>query len=300
MSETFTRRRVLAAGAGGVVVLGGAGAFIERGPLKRRYERLTGACGDAAEPVARSGSRVEAGTLPTRHLPAGRADYRIAYPPGFRKGDAPGVLVFLHGRGGQAADATARLRLQDHAVASRSPDAGDAGLAVVAVSGGDGYWHRRADGRDPLALLLDDFLPFCERRLGTKGGRVVMGVSMGGYGAALAARTAPGAFKGLVVSSGAFWTTRAEQRGSVPDAFDSDADYAGHDVIAAARSGAFAGLPIRVDCGTADPFEGANRAFARAAGARETRFDPGCHEDRTWQRYAGAQVVFARRVLLAA
>ncbi len=294
----LTRRRLLLGTAGGALAVGGGAAFVERSPLKRRYERLTGACGDAGTPPPSSRARVLRGTLRTEHLPGGRTDYRIALPPGFRDGEEPGLLLFLHGRGGSAADATQALRLQDVAAATRAPDAGD-GLAVAAVTGGDGYWHPRADGRDPLAMVLDEFLPLCAERLGEAGGRVVMGVSMGGYGAALAAMTRPMAFRGLVVSSGAVWTGRAEQLAGVPDAFDDAADYARHDVVAGARRGAFGALPVRVDCGTADAFEAGNRAFAGAVRAREQRFDAGCHERRTWERYAPAQVLFARRAVLA-
>lgn len=295
---TITRRRLLTAGAAGVVAVAGGAAYTERSPLKRSYQRLTGACGDAGAEPARSGARVLRGTLRTEHLPGGRTDYRIALPPGLRAGDEPGLLVFLHGRGGRAADATERLRLQDIAALSRAPDTG-AGLAVASVTGGDGYWHPRADGRDPLAMLLDEFLPLCADRLGTGGGRIVMGISMGGYGAALAAMARRTAFRGVIVSSGALWPGRAEQRAGMADAFDSDADYARHDVIAGARRGAFGALPVRVDCGTADPFEAGNRAFAAAVRPREQRFDAGCHELRTWRRYAPAQVEFARRALLA-
>jgi pimeloyl-ACP methyl ester carboxylesterase len=262
------------------------------------YQRATGACGEAGTEPPRSTARILKGTLRTEHLPGRRTDYRLALPPGHRDGDEPGLLVFLHGRGGRAADATDGLRLQDVAAMTRSPDSGG-GLAVASVTGGDGYWHPRADGRDPLALLLDEFLPLCAERVGAGGGRVVMGVSMGGYGAALTAMNRPAAFSGVVVSSGALWPSRADQAAGIADAFDSDADYARHDVVAGAHRGVFRRLFVRVDCGTADPFLAGNRAFAAAVRPREQRFDAGCHEQRTWRRYAPEQILFARRALLA-
>ncbi len=294
----MTRRRLLAAGAGGAAALAGGAAFTERSALKRRYERLTGACGDAGPIPARSGARIERGALRTARLPGGLTDFRFAFPPGHRDGDEPGLLLFLHGRGGSAADATDGLRLPDHAATSRAPDTGG-GLAVAAVTGGDAYWHPRRDGRDPLGMLLEEFLPLCAERIGEAGGRVVMGVSMGGYGAALAAIERPAAFRGVVVSGGAIWASRAQQRDAVPDAFDDDADFARHEVVERARDGALDRVPVRVDCGTADAFLPGNVAFAEAVRAREERFDAGCHETRTWRRYAAGQVLFARRALLA-
>lgn len=293
----ITRRRLLA--AGGVATLAGVGAVAERSQLKRGYERLAGTCGDAGGEPADSRATIEQGTLRTQHLPGGRTDYRIALPSGLRPGAEPGLLIFLHGRGGRAADATDTLRLQDHAAATRSPDAGDGGLAVASVTGGDGYWHPRADGRNPLAMLLDEFLPLCAERIGTAGGRVIMGVSMGGYGAALAAMTRPNAFRGVIVSSGAIWQSPVEQAAAVPDAFDSDQDFRRHDIIDLASTDVLARVPVKVDCGTADPFLAGNRAFSERVRSREERFDAGCHEDRTWKRYAAAQVLFARRALLA-
>ena len=42
-------------------------------------------------------------------------------------------------------------------------------VAVAAVDGGkDSYWHRRADGTDPLAMLLDESIPLVERHLGSE------------------------------------------------------------------------------------------------------------------------------------
>ena len=68
---------------------------------------------------------------------------------------------------------------------------------LVAVRGGDTYWHPRASGEDALAMLLDEFIPYCRRelRLGGAAGEAVMGWSMGGYGALLAAESRPRGFQ---------------------------------------------------------------------------------------------------------
>jgi hypothetical protein len=40
-------------------------------------------------------------------------------------------------------------------------------VAVAAVDGGpDSYWHRRADGSDALAMLLNEFVPLVRARVG--------------------------------------------------------------------------------------------------------------------------------------
>ena len=57
----------------------------------------------------------------------------------------------------------------------------------MTVDGGDTYWHRRADGDDPVGMIIHEVLP----RLATAGlrtGRIgISGDSMGGYGALLLA-----------------------------------------------------------------------------------------------------------------
>ena len=58
------------------------------------------------------------------------------------------------------------------------------------VDGGDTYWHSRADGDDPIGMIIYEVLP----RLASAGmrtGRIgITGQSMGGYGAAAARRAA--------------------------------------------------------------------------------------------------------------
>src|SRR5207248_2870938 len=64
-------------------------------------------------------------------------------------------------------------------------------LVIAAVDGGhSSYWHRRADGSDALRMLLEEFVPLAEQgRSGLP--KALLGWSMGGYGALLAAeRTA--------------------------------------------------------------------------------------------------------------
>jgi S-formylglutathione hydrolase FrmB len=140
---------------------------------------------------------------------------------------------------------------------------------------------------------MDDLLGIALEQLGRLP-RVVMGTSMGGYGAALLAQQDPKAFRGVIVSSGAIWRSPDYV---APGAFDGAADFAAHDVIA--HAGELRGMPVRVDCGESDPFIQGNREFAQAAGAAAS-FAPGCHDRGFWRRVAPAQVAWAAGVLSSA
>ena len=99
------------------------------------------------------------------------------------------VCYCLPGRGrGQREVLEGGLRLGDFA-AQAFAERGAAPFVLVAVRGGDTYWHRRASGEDALAMLLDELIPYCRRslRLGDAAGEALMGWSMGGYGALRAA-----------------------------------------------------------------------------------------------------------------
>ena len=134
-------------------------------------------------------------------------------------------------------------------------------------------------------------LPLCAEELGLDPPRALLGWSMGGYGALLAAQTRPGAFRAVVASSPAIWTGREEQRDAVPDAFDSGADFGAHDVVAGA--GRLGGLAVRVDCGESDPFaEGARRLISACPERPAGGLSVGCHDERFWRRMLPAQLDF--------
>ena len=102
--------------------------------------------------------------------------------------------------------------------------------AVVGVDGGISYWHRRKTGEDRLSMLLKELVPLCARRyrLGGGGrGRAIIGWSMGGYGALLAAETEPKLFAAVVATGPAVWTSYDAMMLGPRDAFDDAADFAG-------------------------------------------------------------------------
>ena len=279
--DRLTRRAFLVAG-GGLVFAGSAG-LAALGP-RRVYERLTQEEGPPARLPAHSDATVTRGEI--------RSDYSqtpigwvIAVPSGADTAALP-ICYCLPGRGSSAA-AIEHLRIPDFVAESDAPP-----FIVASLDSGVSYWHERATGEDRLSLLLEDFIPFCEERLGLENpARGLLGWSMGGYGALLAAETRPELFRAVVAVSPALWTSHEEQASAVPDAFDDAADYERNDVYAGVDR--LDGLAVRVDCGADDPFRGATEAF------REQFETPpsggimqGVHNLNTWQRFAPAEVAF--------
>jgi S-formylglutathione hydrolase FrmB len=112
---------------------------------------------------------------------------------------------------------------------------------------------------------------------------------MGGYGALLCGLVWPGRFRLIVATSPAIFHSYADARGVNPGAFDSAAEWARYDVTARARE--FAGLPVRVAIGAADPFAPAVRAFRdRLPDPGVVRIATGCHDNRFWASVAPEQV----------
>jgi S-formylglutathione hydrolase FrmB len=197
--------------------------------------------------------------------------------------------VCLPGRGSDADWVMNVLHAVDF-VAAAGPH-----FAVAAVDGGRSYWHRRADGEDRMRMLISDFLPLMRSGFGLEP-RAIMGWSMGGYGALLAAERHPGRFPTVAVSSAAIWQTDAQQASAVPDAFDGPADFAANDVFAGADR--LAGSAVWLSCGTADPFLAADRAFAARLPHRPAgEFVAGCHDEDFWRRMLPAQMRFVGRAL---
>jgi len=194
-----------------------------------------------------------------------------------------GVVYCLHGKGDDHRFAFDTMRLPAVAMGG--------GLAIAAVDGGaDSYWHRRADGTDAQAMLFDEFLPLVEARLGARAGgahvpRALLGWSMGGYGALLAAETRPSLFAAVAVASPALWVSPGA---TAPGAFDSSDDYRRHDVFSGV--GRLAGLRVRVDCGRSDPFAGAVQRFVKLLPPGWVgSFGPGHHGAAYWRGVAPAQ-----------
>jgi pimeloyl-ACP methyl ester carboxylesterase len=197
-----------------------------------------------------------------------------------------GVVYCLHGRGEDHRFAFDDIHLHDAAAFV------GATIAIAAVDGGDLYWHRRADGQDPLRMLLGDFVPLIEDLLGVRR-RALLGWSMGGYGALLAAETEPDRFRAVAAASPALWTSPGA---TAEGAFDDADDYERNDVYRGTAR--LATTTVRIDCGTGDPFYDASRQFVdHLEPEPQASFGSGFHDAAYWRSIAPAQLRTINRAL---
>jgi enterochelin esterase-like enzyme len=272
--RVVSRRAFLAGAAGAVAGVAG----------------VAGACSGRVGPFTFPGTSVVSGRLVSSYLRRS-VGWTLSVP----SGTLAGVVYCLHGKGDDHRYPFKALRLPTVAADAAVR------LAFAAVDGGaDSYWHRRADSTDAQLMLFDEFMPLIEGRLGSGAGglpRALLGWSMGGYGALLAAETRPASFAAVAVASPALWLSPGS---TAPGAFDSAADYRSHDVFAAA-SLARLGPPrmhVRVDCGRSDPFYRTVRSFvARLPAGWDGSFGPGHHGAAYWRSVAPAQVAWLGRAL---
>jgi enterochelin esterase-like enzyme len=233
------------------------------------------------------------GTFDSRQMRRG-IGWSIGYPVGSSADDRMPLFLVLHGRGSDH-----RAVLGSHRIGAFLSDvvrAGTKPFAVVGVDGGDhSYWHRRASGEDPQAMILDELLPILASR-GLRTDRFALGGwSMGGYGALLLAeRLGPSRVVACAVDGPALWT-RAKDTAS--GAFDGRADFEAHDVVG--QHARLAGIPVRIACGTSDPFLPGVEALLAAVpdAARDLR--AGGHTPAFWRSGTPAQLTFVGQHLAA-
>jgi S-formylglutathione hydrolase FrmB len=214
--------------------------------------------------------------------------YQVAYPPNPPAGGRLPICIYLHAYGGDEKEAVESFgfhRLLAGAVAAGVPP-----FIIATVDGGDRYWHPRADGDNPLAMVLEDF-PTALAQHGLATDKLaVMGISMGGYGALLAASEAPKRFLAAVASSPAYWDSFGESQDANQTAFDSEDDWRAYGDLRK-RAGALKDIPVRIDCGDADPFEPNLRGLQKALPSTTTlAFAPGCHDGPFWRQAAPEQL----------
>jgi dienelactone hydrolase len=220
----------------------------------------------------------------------------LGTPPGLAPAGLPVVLA-LHGRGGGHRDAFDALSV--HRFLAAHVRAGGAPLAVLSMDAGTTYWHPRADGDDPLAMVVDELLPLAAG-LGLDVGRLAtIGWSMGGFGSLLLARqSARGALgryrlRAAVAASPAIFASEAATSGG---SFDGPDDWR--------RWGALADepgtgrLPLHVSCGSDDPFAPTTRRYrARATPEPAGGLGPGRHTSGYWRSLLPDQLAFLARHL---
>jgi len=276
--RTVTRRAALGVGA---IAAAGAGAVAvgesERG---RRWLHTAGVVRGPDLAVPDVDVPVVTKTF-TSGAARRRVQWSIAIPP---RHDPTAVLVCLHGRNEDHAYAFSTIGLHRFVVDADRP------WAVVSVDGGSSsYWHRRADGRDPQAMVFDELLPTVRQMIGDLPVALV-GWSMGGYGALLAGADRP-EVAAVAAASPALWRRFEQAR---PGAFDSATDFAEHDVFA--RRDRLRHVAVRIDCGSDDPFLATARELAVDIGASHA-FGAGFHDAAYWRSRVPAQLEHLARYL---
>lgn len=287
-------RRALIAGGIAVAAAGavsGGYGLVEAGVLPGKYklDRMLGACG--TDPGLPGGP---AGPVITRTF---RSAYRrrmvrliTMLPPGTRPGARLPVTIALHGAAGDAESAVSLGYPRFLAASVRSGR-----MAIVSVDGGGStYWHRRADGDDPLGMIEHELLPRLGHRVG------LTGWSMGGYGALLLAeRLGPSRVAAVAVSSPAVFGSFAAARAANAQSFDSAADFTANDVLRPAGLAVLRTLPTMIDCGSDDPFGPQASALRQRLGQPPGAISGGCHDNAFWRRQIPAQLAFLSSHLTA-
>jgi S-formylglutathione hydrolase FrmB len=231
--------------------------------------------------------RLVSGSFTSAARVGAKTGWTIAYPP-----NAPEhlrVLVVLHGAGSDHTMAFGH-NLGLERFLTHATRAGAHPFAIAAVDGGEhSYWHRRSDGSDAGAMVVEEFLPLLGRR-GLDVGRVgLLGVSMGGFGALwLATRLGARRAAVVVAESPGLW----HHAGDAPSgAFDSAGDFDAHTIFG--RESQLAGIPLRIDCGESDSFAPATRDLRAAISPTPAGgLSPGKHDARYWRSQAPAQLAF--------
>lgn len=181
--------------------------------------------------------------------------------------------------------------LQDYVAGGGTP------FALASADVGRNYYHRRNDGADGAAMILNEFLPMLESdtKLDLRTDRIgLFGWSMGGYGALrLGAEVGAPRIAAITVSSPAIWTNPTAYP---PRAFDSYDDYLAHSLVG--QQARFAKIPVMISIGSADQFYTYTRQWAselRPPAAFGT--SPGGHTNRYWRSVLPEQIEFLGRNL---
>ena len=204
------------------------------------------------------------------------------------------VLYLLHGLDGHYDDWSTRTQLAD---AARTLP-----LIVVMPEGGDSWYTNAADGsgrfEDYITTDLVQDVETKYRTIRARYGRVIAGLSMGGYGAVKIALKHPGVFAAAGSLSGAFdaadpvfattFPSHTAEMGRIfgPPGSEIRAE---NDVFAIAQRASGANLPaIYIDCGESDRFLASNRRLAEIIQKRgfvyEYHETPGAHSWDYWNR----------------
>jgi len=268
----------------------GAGVGIEQGVLPGRpfLQARLGLDGeDGVVPNVEPGL-VETGSFVSEARGGVESGWSIIRPPGV----APtAVVVALHALGADQTWLTSPEIGIDRYLAAHVQEGGTP-FALVAADGGTSYWHPRPSGEDASRMLTDELLPNVVAERGFDTSRFgLIGWSMGGYGALrLGGLLGPERVSAVVACSPALWANPGDASAS---GFADAAEYEHYSVFDSQAD--LAGIPVRVDIGTGDPFyrdvQDYVDGFPKDAHVTST-FEAGGHTSGYWRRMLPAQLDF--------
>lgn len=277
----LSRRALLLAGAGVGVAGVAGGVGVVEGVLPGRpfvWERLGLNGEDGAVPDVEPGP-VEQGVLVSAARLGVEVPWWVTTPPGVDPAGLP-VVVALHGAGGDAALLRGPEYDLPRFLAAAVAD-GVAPFALAAADGGRTYWREQPDGEDAGAMVVEELLPLLAGRglaCGPRDRVGLLGWSMGGYGALhLAGRLGP---------------ERVAAVCAVSAAVDA-AGAAGASVMG--EQDRLAGVAVRVDCGTGDPFYFATQEYLEGFPDDVevvSSFEPGGHDAGYRRRVLPGELAF--------
>ena len=220
-----------------------------------------------------------------------RMSYRVILPRDYTTGTQRyAVLYLLHGYGGAFTNWTDRTRVADYAAALP--------LIIVTPDGANSWYTDGANGEAWARYLTHDLIAEIDgqfRTIASRDGRLIAGLSMGGYGAMKAALQHPELYRAAASFSGALDITRpndtfkGESRADVMAMFGpiGSETRRANDVYALVPGAVPASTPyLWIAEGTDDPWLEVNREFVRAVKARGLAYEyherPGNHDWTFW------------------
>lgn len=283
-------RRALLLGTTTTLAVGATGTGVQQGLLPGRpwWQSHLGLNGeDGTVPDVAAGP-VERGTFVSRARLGAPTRWALVRPPDVT-GPLP-LVVALHAFGHDVDTLLGPgFGLPQHLAAAVA--AGVPPFQVAMADGGTTYWHEQPDGEDAGAMVVDELLPLLAQRDVPTQRLGMIGWSMGGFGVLhLAGLLGSDRVPAAVATSAAIWTDGDD---ATRRAFADDAQWAAYTPFG--RQDDLAGVSLRLDCGTGDPFYRAVEDYAEgfAADADVTAtFEPGGHTAGYWRRELPAQLAF--------
>jgi S-formylglutathione hydrolase FrmB len=270
----MSRRSVLVAGTAGLattgLVLGSATGVI---PVAQMVGDVLGVSSSDVGPEGIT--RIEPMYSHQRHR---NVDMVTILPSKTPPKNLPVCLLLhgLHGSARKAAPTGLAQKLATEAAAGKIPP-----FALVALDGGDNYWHENQRGDNSMGMLLEEVPKWLAARgLGDANGMpfACAGISMGGFGALLYGRRRHEAghpAQAIAAISPGLLTSWREM--STRKAFKDTADWAALDPLR--NTDKMGKVPTGIWCGTEDHFIEGARKYIKLTKPEVSYTGPGTHGD---------------------